>query len=244
MGNPIRQAIGAYGTVRLAIARAFLVLVIAFFLLLTLVASWQFTSLLWNDRVLNSAGVEVEAELTVRRGVPIGVPRGPIRESDPIFSVAWIDAQSQRRTSQIKFSSRFAQEIVGKQAKTVKIRYVPTDPSIMPMPVDDGDLITDQVWYPLFGTLGTALSLVLLKALRPRKSLEAHLEYAIHQPEAAESEISAAEWTAIRTSPSDNLLRKLYARPHARYRIADTLGAGPARTFEAFREQVFRLSKP
>jgi hypothetical protein len=192
--------------------------------------------------VLTSAGVEVEAELIVRRGIPVAAPRGPIREPDLIFSVTWIDTQGQRRTSPIKFSSRFAQEIVSKRAKTVRIRYAPSDPSIMPMAVEDGDLVTDQAWYPVFGTLGTAVSLLLLKALRRRKSLVEHQENSIHQLEAAEPEISAAEWTAICTSPSDDLLRKLYARPHARYRIADTLGVGPARTFEAFREQVAKLS--
>jgi hypothetical protein len=243
MGNPIRQAVSVYGTVRLAIARAFLVVIVAFFLLFTLVTSWLFVSLLWNDRVLTSAGVEVDAELIARRGIPVSATRGPIREPDPIFTVTWTDTQGQRRTSPIKFSSRFAQEIVAKRAKTVRIRYVPTDPSIIPVAVEDGDLITDHAWYPLFGILGTVLSLLLLKALRRRKSLGEHQEDAIQQLEAAEPEISVAEWKALHASPSDDLLRKLYSRPHARYRIADTLGAGPARTFEAFREQVARLSK-
>lgn len=193
MRKHIGQAVSVYATLRLAIARAFLVLVIAFFLLFTFGASWQFASSLWNDRVLTFAGVEVEAELIVRRGIPVGAPRGSIREPDPIFSVTWIDTQGQRRTSPIKFSSRFAQEIVSKRAKTVRIRYVPSDPSIMPMAVEDGDLVTGQAWYPVFGTLGTAVSLLLLKVLRRRKSLVEHQENAIYQLEAAEPEISAAE---------------------------------------------------
>src|SRR5262249_37034843 len=110
-----------------------------------------------------------------------------------------------------------------------------------PMAVEDGDLASEQAWYPVFGALGTALSFALFKALRRRKSLRDHQAYAIHQLETAEPEITEMEWTALRTTPSDQLLRKLYARPHARYRIADTLGVGPARTFEAFCEQVAKL---
>src|SRR5262245_44330017 len=158
MRNHVRQAVGVYSTVRAAIARGFLLLVITFFLLFTLVACWVFVSSLWNQSVMTSAGVEVEAELVVRRGIPIGAPRPPIREPDQLFSVTWTDTHGQRRTSSIKFGSRFAQEIVAKRAKTVRIRYVPSVPSIKPMAVEDGDLVSEQAWYPVFGALGTALS--------------------------------------------------------------------------------------
>jgi hypothetical protein len=166
-------------------------------------------SSLWNERVLASAGVDVEAELIISRGIPMGAPKGSIREPDPVFSVTWIDTQGQRRTSSIKFSSRFAQEIIAKRATKVRIRYVPSDPSIKPVAVEDAGLVSEQAWYPFFGVLGTALSLALFKILRRRKSLVSQQGYAIHRLEAAEPEITASEWRELCTAPSDDLLRKL-----------------------------------
>lgn len=240
MRDQIRQAAHAYVSVKVMIGRLFLVLVVGVLSLMLSILSWQFAFTAWNKVALNAGGSEVEATLTARQSPPIVLPKG-MKEGPLNFSVSWLDPQGRERTAPIQLSSRFIEVLRARQAKTVRIRYLPSDRAVRPIAVEDDGLLSEQLWdFGLVATF-TAFGFVLLWAVWRRKPANRPEPADCIEPERPEADISPAEWAALKASPDEALLQRLYARPAACYRIADELGVGPARTIEAFREQIARL---
>jgi hypothetical protein len=110
------------------------------------------------------------------------------------------------------------------------------------LPAVEDNWLIDELFHLFVGLIGIAGAFAGLRWLRGKSTGGAVREHETPSPEPV-FEITPAEWSALQGSPGEELLRRLYARPLAVYRIADLLGAGPARTFDAFCEQVARLPK-
>jgi len=242
MRNEIRRALHAYGSFKAAIGYVFLMLVAGFMCLFTVIVIWQLGVSIWNYRALSATGIEAEAQVTVRRGMIVQSGRGRLQEGKPDFTVTWFDGQGRQLTSPIRFSDRFAETVLAQQPKSIRIKYLPSNPSMMPLAVDDHDLFTDYIFHVMLGLFGTAGAFLGLHLLRRRRASASSQDSRVPASDPV-FEITPTEWTALQSLPTEELLRALYARPLAVYRIADMVGSGPARTFEAFREQVSRLPK-